>query len=85
LRKRRHHCPRLACHRIQQPLPRPSRRLRPHGRKRQQRAIAAQLLQLQAANGATGQMLFQRNALLSLQRSQRVEREILSELFVPAH
>jgi hypothetical protein len=40
------------------------------------------LLELATATGASFEMLLQRDALLTLQRPQGVEREIFRELFV---
>jgi hypothetical protein len=72
-------------HRIQQSLPRPLRRPRPRGRQRQQRRVAAQLFQLQPASRARCQMRVYARAILSPQRIQRVQCEIVNVLFVLAH
>jgi len=63
-------------------------KLRLHLRPRrvcEQRSVAAELFQFAAAIGAGRKMLLQFCAIVSLQSVQRVEGEIIGELFVYAH
>lgn len=78
-------CCGLLSHSVEQALAGPLRRFRSRDRKREQGSVAAKLFQFAAAFGTGGEMLFERGAFVAFQRIERVEGEIVGELFVWRH